>query len=64
MVNESVVIPRGYLRLFLVILIIQTILLIGKGALTLWMNFKINWFQRGSPDPMFDSILPLISIAG
>jgi hypothetical protein len=61
MANETVVIPRSYLRLFLIILIVQTVLLIGIGALTLWINFKINWFQRDSPDPMFDLILPLIS---
>jgi hypothetical protein len=60
MANETVLIPRSYLRLFLIILIIQTILLIGIGALTLWINFKINWFQRGSPDPLFDLILSLI----
>lgn len=61
MANETVVIPRRYLRLFLILLIIQTILLIGIGALTLWINVKINWFQRGNPDPMFDLILRLIS---
>lgn len=60
MTNESVLIPTRYLRAFLIILIIQTILLIGIGALTVWINFKINWFQSGRPDLMTDTVLALL----
>lgn len=60
MTNESVLIPKRYLRAFLIILIIQTILLLGIGALTVWINFKINWFQSGSPDLMIDTVLALL----
>ena len=60
MAGETVVIPKRYLRAFLIILVVQTILLLGIGALTLWINFKINWFQSGSPDMMIDSLLVLL----
>jgi hypothetical protein len=60
MTNESVLLPKWYLRAFLIILIIQTILLLGIGALTVWINFKINWFQSGSPDLMMDTVLTLL----
>jgi hypothetical protein len=60
MTQESVLIPRKYLRAFLIILVIQTLLLLGIGALTLWINFKINWFQSGSPDTIIDSVLVLL----
>jgi hypothetical protein len=60
MTQETVVIPKGYLRAFLIILVIQTLLLLGIGALTVWINFKINWFQSGSPDTIIDSVLPLL----
>ena len=51
MSNESVLISKRYLRALLIMLIIQTILLLGIGALTVWINFKINWFQNG---PLID----------
>jgi hypothetical protein len=60
MTNESVVIPKWYLRTVLIILIIQTILLLGIGVLTVWINFKINWFQSGSPDTIIDTVLALL----
>jgi hypothetical protein len=60
MAEETVLIPKRYLRAFLIILVVQTILLLGIGALTLWINFKINWFQSGSPDMMIDSVLVLL----
>lgn len=60
MTNKSVVISQGYLRTVLIILIIQTILLLGIGALTVWINFKINWFQSGSRDTIIDTVLALL----
>jgi hypothetical protein len=60
MTEETVIIPKRYLQAFLIILVVQMILLLGIGALTIWINFKINWFQSGSPDMMIDSVLVLM----
>jgi hypothetical protein len=37
-----------YFKIIIVLLGIQILLTLGLLALSLWMNFKINWFQQGS----------------
>jgi hypothetical protein len=38
-----------YFKIIIVLLGIQILLTVGLLALNLWLNFKINWFQRESP---------------